>query len=91
MARTNLNLKANPTMTKTTVYLFAGFLWVIELFMCLAASAAPSTADAKLKEIYDAEWAWRVEELGVDPEGGRAQRDRFPRIDRATPQQHGCR
>ena len=52
--------------------------------MCIAVSAAPTTADEKLKELYDAEWAWRVEELGVDPDGGRAQRDRFPSVDPAS-------
>jgi uncharacterized protein (DUF885 family) len=73
-------------MTKTTAYLCVGSFCVISLFLCLAASAAPATADATLKALYDAEWAWRVEELGVDPEGGRAQRDRFARVDPASQQ-----
>jgi uncharacterized protein (DUF885 family) len=50
------------------------------------ASAAPTTADDRLKALYDAEWAFRVEELGVDPEGGRAQRNRFPAVDPASQQ-----
>jgi uncharacterized protein (DUF885 family) len=73
-------------MTKATAYLCVGSFCLISLFPRLAASAAPATADATLKALYDAEWAWRVEELGVDPEGGRAQRDRFPRVDPASQQ-----
>lgn len=61
-------------MTKATAFLCAGAFSVLALCSCLAVSAEPSAADELLEALYDAEWAWRVEELAVDPEGGRAQR-----------------
>lgn len=73
-------------MMKTTASLSAGAFCVMALCSCLAASAEPSAADERLKALYEAEWAWRVEELAVDPEGGRAQRNRFPRVDPASQQ-----
>ncbi|HWM28366.1 MAG TPA: DUF885 family protein [Woeseiaceae bacterium] len=68
-------------MRKVTIYGSVASFFAVSLLMCAAVSAAPTTADEQLKELYDAEWAWRVEELGVDPDGGRAQRDRFPSVD----------
>jgi uncharacterized protein (DUF885 family) len=51
--------------------------------------AAPNSADARLRALYDAEWAWRQNELGqVEDEesgpGGLA--DHLPRVDAATQQ-----
>ena len=71
-------------MRKATTYLCVGSFFAISLLMCIVVSAAPTTADEKLKALYDAEWIWRVEELGVDPDGGRAQRARFPNVDPAS-------
>jgi uncharacterized protein (DUF885 family) len=58
----------------------AGLAWPI------AAGAAASSADKKLKALYDAEWAWRVDELGVGPDGGRGRQDRYPSADPASQQ-----
>lgn len=54
------------------------------------AFAAPqeSSADEKLKAIYDAEWAWRMEQFAQtrDEEGWGANGDRLPRVDAASQQ-----
>lgn len=73
-------------MSKTTTVSLCGAFCITALILSFAARAAPSTQDARLKALYDAEWAWRVEELGVAPDGGRAQRERFPRVDPASQQ-----
>lgn len=73
-------------MTKPMATLSAGACSLLLLCTCLAASAEPSAADRRLQALYEAEWAWRVEELAVDPEGGRTQQGRFPRLDPASQQ-----
>lgn len=47
-------------------------------------SPAPGSADAQLKALYEAEWAWRQKEMGR--EGGPS--DHFPRVDAATQARH---
>lgn len=65
----------------------AGSLFFAAAFICLAAGAAAlPTADAQLEALHAAEWAWRVEELGADPEGGRAEPAHYPRVDPASQQ-----
>ena len=66
-------------------------LVALALPMILAASLAaqPSgqtDANARLKALYDAEWAWRAEELALDPAGGRDGTARLPRVDAASQQ-----
>jgi uncharacterized protein (DUF885 family) len=46
--------------------------------------AAAQSADARLKALYDAEWAWRAQEFGRDPDGDREGSDRMPRVDPAS-------
>ena len=60
---------------------FAAACAALALLTAFAATAEPANADRRLEALYDAEWAWRVAELAVDPQGGRAQQDRFPRVD----------
>src|SRR6476661_640425 len=52
------------------------------LVLSAAAHAQPpsSSADARLKALYTAEWTWRQQELG----GRGAANDRFPRVDAAS-------
>jgi uncharacterized protein (DUF885 family) len=45
-----------------------------------AHAQAPTTADARLRALYDAEWKWRGQEL--NPDGG----TRFPHVDPASQQ-----
>jgi uncharacterized protein (DUF885 family) len=47
------------------------FAALVALASPALAQAAPTAADVKLKTLYDAEWTWRMQELGSDPEGGR--------------------
>ena len=61
----------------------AGPLLAAEQEPAMAASSAQS-ADARLKALYDAEWAWRAQEFGRDPEGDREGSDRMPRVDPAS-------
>jgi len=46
------------------------------------------TADARLKAIYDAEWAWRMDQFAQvkDSEGWSASGERLPRVDPAAQQ-----
>ncbi|PTD17180.1 DUF885 domain-containing protein [Sphingomonas fennica] len=50
------------------------------------ASAPQSSADARLKAIYDAEWAWRMDQFAMvrDEDGWDANADRLPRVDPAS-------
>lgn len=46
-----------------------------------------TTADARLRALYTAEWSWRQAELGRQAgPGGRGGPDRFPRVDAASQQ-----
>ncbi len=61
------------------------------MFVALVALAAPAiaqtgSADARLKTLYDAEWKWRTDELGQDPEGGRGGSAHLPHVDAASQQ-----
>lgn len=51
-------------------------------------NAVPSSADAKLKALYDAEWDWRLKEEALLPsnEGPPVAADHFPRVDAANQQ-----
>jgi uncharacterized protein (DUF885 family) len=49
------------------------------------AQTAPASADAKLKALYEAEWAWRAKELGSDPESERPS-PHLPHVDPASQQ-----
>jgi uncharacterized protein (DUF885 family) len=51
-----------------------------------ARRVSTQTADGRLKALYDAEWAWRSQELALDPGGGRAGIGRLPRVDAASQQ-----
>lgn len=55
----------------------------------MAAAPAPGSADARLRALYESEWAWRQKELGrdEDQEAGEPS-DRFPRVDAATQEAH---
>ncbi|UAK23449.1 DUF885 domain-containing protein [Sphingomonas nostoxanthinifaciens] len=50
----------------------------------LAAAPAPGSPDARLKALYDAEWTWRMQELGSDPEGPRGGGAHMPHVDPAS-------
>lgn len=54
------------------------------------AQTPATSADAKLKALYTAEWQWRRREMLVDPEDEPrgATRNRLPRVDAATQQAH---
>ena len=53
-----------------------------------ATAPVPGSADARLKALYDAEWAWREKEMAREPgeEGRGASADHMPRVDAATQQ-----
>ena len=72
-------MKTSQRFLVLAVIAVAGLAWP-------AAAGAASGADKKLKALYDAEWAWRVEELGVDPDGGRGPQDRYPSVVPASQQ-----
>src|SRR5688500_16805726 len=55
----------------------------------LAAPAAvaqdqATSADARLKAIYEAEWTWRAQELALNPEASPDGADRLPHVDAAS-------
>ena len=50
-----------------------------------AATPAPSAADARLRALYEREWAWRLNEYAQREVDGRSQStDRLPRVDPAS-------
>lgn len=50
-----------------------------------AATPPPGSADARLRALYDSEWAWRQKELGSDEDEEVSDpSDRFPHVDAAT-------
>ncbi|MCA0392507.1 MAG: DUF885 family protein [Proteobacteria bacterium] len=51
-----------------------------------AAAADDNAADAALRAIYDAEWAWRREQADDEDPNADVQPDRLPRVDAATQQ-----
>jgi uncharacterized protein (DUF885 family) len=60
--------------------------FIVPVVMAAIVAAAPfpaaaQSADARLKALYDAEWAWRAQEFGRDPDGDREGSDRMPRVD----------
>ncbi|WP_336959992.1 DUF885 domain-containing protein [Sphingobium aquiterrae] len=56
--------------------------------LAVPATAQPvaGSADARLKALYDAEWAWRTQELGSDAEGGRGAGPHLQHVDAASQQ-----
>jgi uncharacterized protein (DUF885 family) len=56
------------------------------LLVLAPAAAAQAPADARLKALYDAEWAWRQKEFAraADDDAFSASADRLPRIDPAA-------
>ncbi len=51
-----------------------------------AAAATPGSADARLRELYEAEWAWRQKEFArrIGDPPFTASADHLPRVDAAT-------
>src|SRR5690606_18611887 len=64
---------------------------LLALFALLVVPAAPlgaqeaTSADARLRALYTAEWEWRQRELSPRSDGS-AYADRFPRVDAASQQ-----
>ncbi len=73
-------------MSKYSFSLLPAFAAFLLMAAPAAAEAKPSRADQQLKSLYDAEWAFRVEEFGVDPEGERRPGDRLPHVDAESQQ-----
>ncbi|HEY0106181.1 MAG TPA: DUF885 family protein [Rhizomicrobium sp.] len=48
------------------------------------AEGEPPGADARLKALYTAEWAWREEQFADDEDGQKPVSDRLPKVDPAT-------
>jgi uncharacterized protein (DUF885 family) len=59
---------------------------------CLAAHAAPSTgaaapgtsADARFRDVYTAEWTWRKDQFAEDEDAQRRVQDHLPKVDAAS-------